>query len=288
MALHFVSTSVLSAKDNGEYSEEMRENEEVLLAKVAASKSANKPLYEQLAEQAMKKQAEYDANTKLIFGRPLLPSLPPSPLISIPSLSSRPSSAAPPRALQEEDWKYYESLSEIKQKEISSRQENENKEIQLFKQAQHRQDNEAEHPSIAFFQPKHEDHKRAATTPKIGTRGSPFLFFFCWDAGGVVVAYRRSGVGETAPSSPHLSILRRSAALIPRPSLRKWIRTQLRGILLLTRAMSLHHLLPLLLPRPPLLFHPTLSPLFWDNMILMRRAPDEIAGPSPRLPPSVE
>jgi hypothetical protein len=63
-----VSTSVLSAKDNGEYSEELKENDEVLLAKVAASKSVGKPLFEQLAEQALKKQAEYDANTKLIFG----------------------------------------------------------------------------------------------------------------------------------------------------------------------------------------------------------------------------
>lgn len=69
MSLHFVSTSVLSSTDDGIYSEQLKENDdEVLQSKVAASKSSQKPLFEQLAEQAAKKQAEYDATSKLLFG----------------------------------------------------------------------------------------------------------------------------------------------------------------------------------------------------------------------------
>lgn len=69
MALHFVSTSVLSSSDGiGFEKEEMKESEETRAAKVAADRAAAKPLFEQLADQQDKKQAEYDANTKLIFG----------------------------------------------------------------------------------------------------------------------------------------------------------------------------------------------------------------------------
>jgi hypothetical protein len=69
MALHFVSTSVLSSTESGGYSEELKgDDDEVHLAQVNALKSVGRPLHEQLAEQAMRKQAEYDANTKLIFG----------------------------------------------------------------------------------------------------------------------------------------------------------------------------------------------------------------------------
>jgi hypothetical protein len=83
------------------------------------------------------------------------------------SLSS--SSLAPPRALDADDLKYYESLSEIKQKEMISRKENENKEVELFKQAQHRQDSGGEHHTTALFQSKNEDRsKKAANAPKIG------------------------------------------------------------------------------------------------------------------------
>jgi hypothetical protein len=72
MALYFVSTSVLSSTDDGVITEEIKESEETLKAKVSAAAAASKPLYEQLAAQQERKQAEYDANTKLIFGRYVL------------------------------------------------------------------------------------------------------------------------------------------------------------------------------------------------------------------------
>jgi hypothetical protein len=70
MALHFVSTSVLSSTDGiGFEKEEMKDSEEIRKAKAASSISSAKPLYEQLALQQAKKQEEYDANTKKIFGK---------------------------------------------------------------------------------------------------------------------------------------------------------------------------------------------------------------------------
>jgi hypothetical protein len=70
MALHFVSTSVLSSADGiGFDKEEVKENEETRAARVAAANAAAKPLFEQLAAQQEKKQADYDAQTKLIFGK---------------------------------------------------------------------------------------------------------------------------------------------------------------------------------------------------------------------------
>ena len=69
MALHFVSTSILSSADGiGFDKEEVKESEETRNARIAAERAAAKPLYEQLAAQQDKKQAEYDAQTKLIFG----------------------------------------------------------------------------------------------------------------------------------------------------------------------------------------------------------------------------
>ena len=71
MALHFVSTSVLSSSDGIAFeNEEKKDSEEVRQAKAAAIAAENKPLFEQLADLKAKKQEEYDANTKLIFGAP--------------------------------------------------------------------------------------------------------------------------------------------------------------------------------------------------------------------------
>ena len=73
MALQFVSTSVLSSADGIAFeSEEKKDSEEVRKAKAAATAAENKPLFEQLADNQAKKQEEYDANTKLIFGNILL------------------------------------------------------------------------------------------------------------------------------------------------------------------------------------------------------------------------
>lgn len=69
MALHFVSTSVLRSEDGiGFDKEEKKETEETKLARVRADQASRKHLYEQLAEQEQLKQAEYDANTKAMFG----------------------------------------------------------------------------------------------------------------------------------------------------------------------------------------------------------------------------
>lgn len=70
MALHFVSTSVLSSSDGIAFEkEEKKDSEEVRSANAAALAAKNKPLFEQLEAIKAKKQEEYDANTKLIFGK---------------------------------------------------------------------------------------------------------------------------------------------------------------------------------------------------------------------------
>jgi hypothetical protein len=69
MSLHFVSTAVLSSEDGiGFEREERRDTEEVRRAAVAARHAEAKPLYDQLEVEKAKKQEEYDAITKLIFG----------------------------------------------------------------------------------------------------------------------------------------------------------------------------------------------------------------------------
>lgn len=68
MALHFVSTSVLSSSDGIAYEkEDVKNTEETRLAKIAQQKES-KPLYQQLAEQKEIKDAEYEANSKLLRG----------------------------------------------------------------------------------------------------------------------------------------------------------------------------------------------------------------------------
>lgn len=69
MALHFVSTSVLSSADGIAFeNEEKKDTEEIRQAKAAAKAAENKPLFQQLEDLKAKKQEEYDANTKLLFG----------------------------------------------------------------------------------------------------------------------------------------------------------------------------------------------------------------------------
>ena len=69
MALHFVSTSVLSSENGIDYSKEVQlETEEAQKLRRAEEAAAKKPLYLQLAEKKELAQAEYDANTKKMFG----------------------------------------------------------------------------------------------------------------------------------------------------------------------------------------------------------------------------
>lgn len=51
--------------------EKRKDTEETRLARLRAAQAEAKPLFEQLAEQKQKKQEEYDAVTKLIFGKPV-------------------------------------------------------------------------------------------------------------------------------------------------------------------------------------------------------------------------
>jgi hypothetical protein len=169
MALHFVSTSVLSSTESGGYSEELKGDDESHLAQVNASKSAGKPLHEQLAEQAMRKQAEYDANTKLIFGLLLylqnLTEMPHFPVI------------APPKGLDEEDVAFYHNLQELKDRELNQRQKYVDQEVELFKQAQQ---HEHSVPSgVSLFQPRYEDQKKSGSKiTKIGEVSLLSSFFF--------------------------------------------------------------------------------------------------------------
>ncbi len=69
MALHFVSTSVLSSDNGIDFTKEVQlETEEAKRLRLANEAAARKPLYLQLAEKKELQQAEYDANTKKMFG----------------------------------------------------------------------------------------------------------------------------------------------------------------------------------------------------------------------------
>lgn len=71
MALHFVSTSILSSEDGIDFSKETQvESEEARKLRLEKEKSAAKPLYLQLAEQQEKQQQERDQITKMIFAPP--------------------------------------------------------------------------------------------------------------------------------------------------------------------------------------------------------------------------
>ena len=69
MALHFVSTAVLTAKDGISYEQSEEVKTKAHLANSNNINSgANKSLFQQLAEQQEAKDEIYNANTKLIFG----------------------------------------------------------------------------------------------------------------------------------------------------------------------------------------------------------------------------
>jgi hypothetical protein len=71
MALHFVSTSVLSSDDGIAFSKETAlESDEARKVRLEKERAAQKPLYQQLAEQNERKQEEYDKISKLLFGAP--------------------------------------------------------------------------------------------------------------------------------------------------------------------------------------------------------------------------
>lgn len=73
MALHFVSTSVLKANEDGhgQYNEEVLTKEAEARKRMGtASGGAGKTLYQQLADQETLRQEQYDANTKLLRAGP--------------------------------------------------------------------------------------------------------------------------------------------------------------------------------------------------------------------------
>lgn len=71
MALHFVSTSVLTSEDGIDFSKETQlETEEAKKIRLEREKVGSKPLFMQLAEQQDKQQLERDKITKLIFAPP--------------------------------------------------------------------------------------------------------------------------------------------------------------------------------------------------------------------------
>ena len=71
MALHFVSTTILTSDDGIEFKKEVQlETEEAKRIRITQEKVASRPLFMQLAEQQEKQQAEKDKITKLIFAPP--------------------------------------------------------------------------------------------------------------------------------------------------------------------------------------------------------------------------
>jgi len=114
MALHFVTTTVLSSDDGINFdNEEKIESDETRQAKLLAEQASNKPLFEQLEDLKAKKQAEYDQNTKKLF--------------------------APPKALDEEDVAFFEQLDETKAKAMKARSQREETALASFRSAQKEQ-----------------------------------------------------------------------------------------------------------------------------------------------------
>ena len=71
MALHFVSTTILTSDDGIEFKKEVQlETEEAKRIRIDRERVAQRPLFMQLAEQQEKLQAEKDKITKLIFAPP--------------------------------------------------------------------------------------------------------------------------------------------------------------------------------------------------------------------------
>lgn len=108
MSLRFVKTAVLTSTDGLDFSkEEAIESDEAKAVRLAQERAANKPLYQQLAEQKDKKQQEYDAMTKMIF--------------------------APPKAIDEEEAGFLRTLYEEKEDTERRKKEDELRQLEEFR-----------------------------------------------------------------------------------------------------------------------------------------------------------
>ena len=124
MALHFVSTSVLSSSDGIEFNNEtQKESEEQRKVRLKREEAASKPLYLQLQEREAEKQAEYDAMTKKLF--------------------------APPRAMDEEDEQFYSKLRDTQERNRRKQQEEERALLAAFRSNQDAE-KKALHPGVNF------------------------------------------------------------------------------------------------------------------------------------------
>lgn len=131
MALHFVSTSVLSSEDGIGYEKEVvKDTQETRSAKAAADAASNKPLHQVLAEAAEAKQADYDAKTKELFG--IFHCL----IVGIACTHHLVFRIAPPKALDEEDVNFLESEHEKQLKAKRLRATVEKEELDSFRASQ--------------------------------------------------------------------------------------------------------------------------------------------------------
>jgi hypothetical protein len=111
MTLRFVKTSILTSEDGIDFGTETAvENEETRAARLAAEQAQNRPLYQQLADIKTRKDEEYDENTKKMF--------------------------APPKALDEDDVRYFQELDDIKARAMDAREIREQRELNSFRAAQ--------------------------------------------------------------------------------------------------------------------------------------------------------
>jgi len=103
-----VKTAVLESTDGLDFDDEKRVDSEELNAftKEAERRANSKPLWEQLQEQRDKQQAEYDANTKLIY--------------------------APPKALDDEEYEHLERVYRDKEDARARLKQAEEEEISKF------------------------------------------------------------------------------------------------------------------------------------------------------------
>lgn len=146
MTLRFVKTSVLVSEDGLEFSKETAiESEDARQARLARENAANKPLYQQLAEQKQKKQDEIDANTKLLFSAP--------------------------KGLDEEEYHFLESLQHAKETAEQLQNEEIEKQLEQFRSAR-----KAESEGVrSYSQPKVVIKPDASMTHNALTLGSSQL-----------------------------------------------------------------------------------------------------------------
>ena len=124
MSINFVKTAVLSSEDGLDFNkEEATESEAACTVRQAKEAAGNKSLYEQLANKAALKQAEYDENKRKLFAS---------------------------HTLDEDDIQYLEEQQQQKKQRLDNIKAREEEDLKKFKNAVGAADQEQEPDDIPY------------------------------------------------------------------------------------------------------------------------------------------